>query len=349
MEALRKSGRFGRGNSLSGQTQRLSFDNEGAVKVEQATWADGGGITGSWKGYMAAARAAFMQQLAAGDDADVFEWCMQVAAEDDALSTHSVVELPVPMYAKRVDTLVTDFLARGLVEQVKEACAKEASLLEGDSKYNEQETLALALGRAVEQFLFEEKKYTVASKQTVVELEVYTPYRIYMHNVLPQTCGTPAVLAAVLSAILKRLAAKGALPAEAPLKVVMPTMGGVEGLPFTQLASEEPVAGLAHATPAYVVKDCLRNLKMGFWPWEWSPTDSYGFVNAAQAALGQDGRFGQNRGGTFVPAKGRPFGDVQRALNATERLVLIGGDPMEQRDYAVLLLHVGREAEALDA
>ena len=66
-------------------------------------------------------------------------------------------------------------------------------------------------------------------------------------------------------------------------------MGGVEGLPFTQLASEEPVAGLAHATPAYVVKDCLRNLKMGFWPWEWSPTDSYGFVNAAQAALGQVG------------------------------------------------------------
>jgi hypothetical protein len=56
----------------------------------QATWADGGGITGSWKGYMAAARAAFMQQLTAGADADVFEWCMQVAAEDDALSTHSV-------------------------------------------------------------------------------------------------------------------------------------------------------------------------------------------------------------------------------------------------------------------
>jgi hypothetical protein len=64
-------------------------------------------------------------------------------------------------------------------------------------------------------------------------------------------------------------------------------MGGVEGLPFTQLASEEPVAGLAHATPEYVVKDCLRNLKKGFWPWEWSPQDSYGFVNAAQAALGQ--------------------------------------------------------------
>jgi hypothetical protein len=35
--------------------------------------------------------------------------------------------------------------------------------------------LALALGRAVETFLFEEKKYTVASKQTVVELEVRQP------------------------------------------------------------------------------------------------------------------------------------------------------------------------------
>jgi hypothetical protein len=39
------------------------------------------------------------------------------------------------MYSKRVDTLVTDFLARGLVDQVKEACAKEASLLEGASRY----------------------------------------------------------------------------------------------------------------------------------------------------------------------------------------------------------------------
>jgi hypothetical protein len=35
MEALRKSGRFGRGNSLSSQTQRLSFDSDGAVNVEQ--------------------------------------------------------------------------------------------------------------------------------------------------------------------------------------------------------------------------------------------------------------------------------------------------------------------------
>jgi hypothetical protein len=42
-------------------------------------------------------------------------------------------------------------------------------------RYNEQETLALALGRAVETFLFEEKKFTVASKQTVVELEVRQP------------------------------------------------------------------------------------------------------------------------------------------------------------------------------
>jgi hypothetical protein len=37
VDELRKSGRFGRGNSLSGQTQRLTFSDDGAVQVEQAS------------------------------------------------------------------------------------------------------------------------------------------------------------------------------------------------------------------------------------------------------------------------------------------------------------------------
>lgn len=43
--------------------------------------------------------------------------CMQVAAEDDALSTHSVVQLPVQAYTKRVDNLVNEFVAMGLADQ----------------------------------------------------------------------------------------------------------------------------------------------------------------------------------------------------------------------------------------
>jgi hypothetical protein len=76
----------------------------GTPCAAQATWADGGGITGSWKKYMAESRAGFMKQLAKGDTADVFDWCMQVAAEDDALSTHSVRAPPVALAClRRVD------------------------------------------------------------------------------------------------------------------------------------------------------------------------------------------------------------------------------------------------------
>jgi hypothetical protein len=61
-------------------------------------------------------------------------------------------------------------------------------------------------------------------------------------------------------------------------------LGGLEGLPFTQLDTEATTPGLAHATPTYVVKDCLRNLKMGFWPWEWAPQVS--FLGDATSSLG---------------------------------------------------------------
>lgn len=69
--------------------------------------------------------------------------------------------------------------------------------------------------------------------QMVVDMEVYSPYRVYMHNVLPQVCGSPAVISAILTAVLERLAARGFLPAD--VKVVLPMMGGAEGLPFAQV------------------------------------------------------------------------------------------------------------------
>jgi len=53
--------------------------------------------------------------------------------------------------------------------------------------------------------------------------------------------------------------------------------------------------------------------------------------------------------GVFVPPTGRAFGDVQRALNATERLVILQEDPFEMRDYGVILSHVGRPKEAYEA
>ena len=49
--------------------------------------------------------------------------------------------------------------------------------------------------------------YSVAEKP----LELYSPYRIYMHRVLAQRCGTPEAISIVLCSLLQRAAAAGLL------------------------------------------------------------------------------------------------------------------------------------------
>jgi hypothetical protein len=52
--------------------------------------------------------------------------------------------------------------------------------------------------------------------------------------------------------------------------------------------------------------------------------------------------------GVFVPPKGRAYGDVKRAFNSCERLVLLSNDSFEKRDYGVLLYHMKRNTEAYE-
>jgi hypothetical protein len=122
---------------------------------------------GVWKGYMQSARdkfVVFRDQTVAGEAVDPFMWCLELAAEDDALSTHSVVELPVKSFEKRVDSLVTEFV----------------------NNYLPDDKAPLSVARAVEAYLFKTKGYTKADKQRVIDNEMYSPFRVYMNNVLPQ-------------------------------------------------------------------------------------------------------------------------------------------------------------------
>eukprot|EP00240_Pyramimonas_obovata_P002184 CAMPEP_0118935856 /NCGR_PEP_ID=MMETSP1169-20130426/15868_1 /TAXON_ID=36882 /ORGANISM="Pyramimonas obovata, Strain CCMP722" /LENGTH=442 /DNA_ID=CAMNT_0006878931 /DNA_START=22 /DNA_END=1350 /DNA_ORIENTATION=+ len=327
LDELRKTTGFGRGKALSTQTEgKLSGKS---VEIMQAAWADGGGFSGAWKAYMQKARddfLAFRDQAGRGEIVDPMMWCLAIAAEDDANSTHSVVELPVATYEKRLTSLVTEFINNYLPDDKEDP---------------------LKVAKAVEQYLFETKKFTAATKQKVIDNEMYSPYRVYIHNVLPQVCGAPTVLAAIYISFLLRLQAAGHLTGD--LRVVLPVLGGVEGLPFSQLPEEEVPEGFVEASPEYIVAESLTTLKMGYWPWEWIPGHEYGFLTTAQAAIGMDGRFGRGVAGTFVPPKGRPYGDVKRALSACERLVLLRADAFQLRDYGVLLYHVGRVPEAYEA
>lgn len=339
LEKLRKASGFGRGKRFSDATDKVQLKEklESARELEQANWADGGGFTGAWRVHYAEHREAFLHQLELSKEgkADVLDWAMQIAAEDDALATHSVVQLPVKAYLKRVDSMVNEFTVRDLPK-----------VLEGFDVNVSDEKRALAIGRAVEEFLFSTRKYRITNKMMVVECAMYTPYRIYMQNVLTQVQGSPNSLAALLLAFLDRLAATGNLPAK--LAVVVPNIGGAEGLPFCQLASDDTPLNTVSASAPELVKAMLQELKKGYWPWEWIPGSSNGFLEPARAAAGQEGRVGMTKiQGSFAPAMGRPFGDAEQAANAAERLALLDGDPLECRDFGILQWHRGNLQQAL--
>lgn len=132
---------------------------------------------------------------------DVLLAALAISAEDDAVATMSTCDLPVHSYSKRMDSLVTQ------LGYQMDADAPDLS----DSR---------AAIDYVTKFLFDTVGYTVAAKP----LELYSPYRIYMHRVLAQRCGTPEAIAIVLSSLLQR-AAVAALLEPFEVQVGIPAPG----------------------------------------------------------------------------------------------------------------------------
>lgn len=115
-------------------------------------------------------------------------------------------------------------------------------------------------------------------------------------------------------------------------------------------------------TSKSLLVDILRNLKDAFWPFHHDRYDSL-FLRAAHAAnhvhgpsvLGESysesststsgmeiastmaARHRQRRG-IWTSVR---FGDMRRALAASERLIILTNDNVELRDYAILLYHCG--------
>lgn len=86
---------------------------------------------------------------------------LHLAAEDDAFTSRSTVELPVAAFSKRLDNCVNS--ARGSTT-VKEAAS-----------HKPQDAL-----NALAHFIFRDLDYHAALPQM---LELYSPYRIYMQKV----------------------------------------------------------------------------------------------------------------------------------------------------------------------
>jgi hypothetical protein len=106
---------------------------------------------------------------------------LHLAAEDDAVNTKSTVCLPVPAFSKRLDNLVAQLGGR---------------LRSNDLDCSNPQT---ALDHLTDT-LFGAMRFRCAVKR----LELFSPYRIYMHKVLTQRCGTPEALAVLLASFVRR-------------------------------------------------------------------------------------------------------------------------------------------------
>ena len=128
-------------------------------------------------------RDRFMAEMNNSDGDSVLA-ALYLAAEDDAVQTCSTVELPTASFSKRLDTLVAS--ARGSLQASQPLLPHQAV-------------------KQIPELLFGGMGFRTAKQS----LELYSPYRIYMHKVLTQRCGTPEALGALLAAFMVRLQRAG--------------------------------------------------------------------------------------------------------------------------------------------
>jgi len=255
-------------------------------------------------------------------DTDVVNAALFLACEDDAANERSVVKLPTESYSKRLDKMV-DELCRNYLPELKSASPKEVL-------------------DCIDNYLYSVQRFKLAEGV----LEEYSPYRMYMHHVLAQKCGTSLALGCIHLGVLQRLQARGELEG-VEYQLILPITGN---RPFARVASELGSTASASGiilNPHITILMLLDTLKRSFWPWEWPVAAKSGFLPAAEAAVGNAGRIGTANSTTGVlQASGRPFGDLNRSLLACERLVLLHASSFHMRDTGILLYHLQRFEEA---
>lgn len=269
--------------------------------------------------------------------------------------SHSSVRLPVAAFRSRLQRL-SDELARVRLPPLRESGATEEQLLD-----------------AILQFIYEEQRFSsprfgnsnLPARATVENPGVWEQARFaYLNEVLITREGIPAALAVVLSDVLRRLVATGAIDfvAKVEFKTSLqeaPTAHvAIRGLnnPGSNIDAPSAASAVLNGCTSDALVECLRYLKRAYWPFPWNPM-SGGFPGAARAflegadsaeaeAIARTARHRLERGIWTSPGGG----DLRRAIAAAERLVILRGDaiPEERRDLAVLYCHAGwlREAKA---
>ncbi|PRW20351.1 hypothetical protein C2E21_9056 [Chlorella sorokiniana] len=313
------------------------------------------------------ARQAFLRCIQQGEGLlELSAAALHIAAEDDALVSHSTVQLPVPSYQQRLQRMAAELASQYLPaalqrweQQAAAAEAKEAGTGEGGSGSSsegssegggssESSSSSVsgrdeALLREIQRYLFEVQGFRVPGygrsnlpdRAVVDHPGVWeSAGHAYLNEVLVTKRGIPAALAIVLADLVRRLLLLGAI--DFAVKVDCRDLGRLPVphiLPGVRRTSVvRPDGTVLNTCTSEALAEVLRFLKRCYWPFKWD-SSSGGFASAASVFLEgeQDGEMEAiSRTAKHRLERGiwtsPGAGDIRRAVAACERLVLLCGE-----------------------
>jgi hypothetical protein len=267
------------------------------------------------------ARKAFLSAISAGEGAmNLAEAALQIAAEDDALVSHSSVQLPVASFRKRLQRLADELIRVVLPPLTENNNTSKQDILDAilDFLYTQQKFTPPSTGRSV-----------LLGAPIIVDAPGIweNPRLALLNEVLITKRGIPAALAIVLSDVLRRLLIAGAIDFVARVECSnmssRPTVtliegitremalggsstdggsGGGGGAALVDSTTTTNNDGMGTATTndynrdatennlvlnmcsTDVLAECLSYLKRAYWPFPWDGL-SGGFGGAARAFL----------------------------------------------------------------
>eukprot|EP00892_Ulva_mutabilis_P009514 jgi/Ulvmu1/6935/UM032_0013.1 len=319
------------------------------------------------------ARRVFIESIMHGEpQADIVKAALAVAAEDDAIATHSTVPFPVKAWRQRIQRLAADCASHALPALPPGAPSK--AVADAVSSFLRARRFAVPeCGRSA-----------LPAGSIVDHAGVWEePRDAYLHELLIRRRGTPAALAVLLYAVHRQLFLDGAV--DFMVRIDCQDFEGIPRavplqLPRAMLAT---AGGALNTCSTDALHECLSHLKRSFWPYAWDtgldaqhglPLGSFGgFPGAAKEAI-------NGPASTYIQAVSRAAehrlkrgiwttpgaGDIRRAIAACERLVLLAHcsrasgsagsgaaigtgsrvgagtlEALERRDLGVLYVHAG--------
>ncbi|CAK0760877.1 hypothetical protein CVIRNUC_002808 [Coccomyxa viridis] len=298
------------------------------------------------------ARRAFVETVAKGESGiNLAEAALQVAAEDDAIVSHSTVRLPIQSFLQRIDRLASNMRSAVLQKMPEDAMPDDILQAIGHHLFTEQNFRVPPFRRS-----------NIPSGVLVDHPGVYENAKYgYLHEALISRQGIPAVLAILLEQICQQLLTSGAIDFAVRVDCSaldrVPTATALPGLSRDMVT--RPDGTVLNTCSTDVLVEMLRFIKRAYWPFGWQSgtgPSAGGFTSAAMVwlegearaelqAIARTAAHRLQRGIWTSPGAG----DLRRALASAERLCIVLGDEayFEWRDVAVLYLHAGNLPAAL--